>query len=136
MKVLLSLNPKYWDEITAHRKKYEFRKRVWSNIDIKEVIVYSTTPVKKIVGSFTIGQIHKGHPKDLWKRFNEVAGIDEAGFFTYFLNSNIGFAIEISSFKECKPADPKRFIPEFRAPESFRYIDNNIELLRYLNLKE
>lgn len=128
MNVLLSIKPKYAEGILGRKKRYEFRKSIFkAKEQIGTVYIYSTSPVKKIVGSFTIGAITEEHPKVLWQRFKEHAGIEEKDFFRYFGDAKKGFAIEIGSldvFKE--PADPKTLIPYFVPPQSFCYLEAGI----------
>jgi len=49
MNVLLSVKPKYAEEIISGRKKYEFRKSIFKREDIKKMYIYSSSPVKKII---------------------------------------------------------------------------------------
>lgn len=124
MSVLLSVKPKYVDEIVNGNKKYEFRKAIWKRNGFKTVYVYSSAPVKKIVGAFTIGEIIEDSPKSLWERLNEFAGIGKKEFFSYFNTQETGFAIEIGDFDEfADPINPYEEIPGFRPPQSFYYFD-------------
>jgi type I restriction enzyme S subunit len=55
MKVLLSIKPQYVDEIVKGNKKYEFRKKIFKKKDeVQEIYIYSTSPVKKIIGYFNL----------------------------------------------------------------------------------
>ena len=54
MKILLSIKPEFVEEIFSGRKKFEYRKAIFTNKKVTSVIVYSTMPVGKIVGEFTI----------------------------------------------------------------------------------
>ncbi len=127
MKVLLSIKPKYVDEIVKGNKKYEFRKKIFKNKnEVKEVYIYSTSPVKKIIGFFRFDKIVEDHPKNLWKEFKELSGIDEHEFFSYFEERDNGFAIEITQLEIFKtPMEPEILIPNFVAPQSFRYIEQD-----------
>ena len=58
MNVLLSIKPKYVKGIMNGNKRYEFRRSIFRcREDIELVYIYSTSPVKKIVGVFTIKSI-------------------------------------------------------------------------------
>ena len=100
MNVLLSIKPKYADEIISGRKKYEFRKFIFKREDIEKVYIYSSSPVKKIIGIIDIDGIIIDTPKSLWEQCYEYAGISESDFFSYFKNSDIGYAIKISDVQE------------------------------------
>ena len=126
MNVLLSIKPKYVKEIMNGNKRYEFRRSIFRcREDIELVYIYSTSPVKKIVGVFTIKSIIEDHPKNLWDNFKEFSGIDEEEFFNYFGERKKGFAIGIENVEvfEC-PIDPKISIPDFVLPQSFCYSMN------------
>jgi len=123
MNVLLSVKPKYAELIMKGSKKYEFRKVVFNNKYIEYVYIYSSSPVKKIVGIFRIGTIIEDRPLSLWNQLKGYSGMDEDEFFDYFENRKIGFAIEIKDFKRFEdPLDPKDLIPRFVPPQSFCYI--------------
>ena len=53
-KILISIKPKYVQDILLGKKLYEYRKRLPSDVDA--AIIYATAPVKKIVGEI------KGNP--------------------------------------------------------------------------
>ncbi|MBE0521189.1 MAG: hypothetical protein IBX39_02840 [Candidatus Methanoperedenaceae archaeon] len=128
MNVLLSIKPKYVQEIINGNKIYEFRKSLFKNRDdLNLVYIYSSSPVKKIIGAFTIGDIVKGCPKDLWVKFKDVSGIGKEEFFTYFADKENGFAIKIEEldlFDE--PIDPFTVLPDFKPPQSFYYLDDTV----------
>ena len=50
MKVVLSIKPEFANKIFEGTKKYEFRRAIFKNPNIKKVVVYSSSPVKKIIG--------------------------------------------------------------------------------------
>lgn len=125
MNVLLSIKPRYVERIMKGIKKYEFRKVWFRNKDVNTVYIYVTSPIKKIVGRFEVGDIIEDNPEVLWQELKNYSGIDEREFFSYFNGSNRGVAIGINDleiFKE--PLDPFDHIPDFVPPQSFRYIDD------------
>ena len=128
MNVLLSIKPKYVEEIKKGNKKYEFRKSLCNknNFDkIEKIFIYSSSPVKKIVARFIIRVVLEDHPKNLWEKCKDVSGIDKLDFFKYFRDKDKGLALEISELKFFKkPIDPKSIIPDFNAPQSFCYVDD------------
>ena len=48
-KILLSIKPIYVNKILNGTKKYEYRKRKPKRNDIGKLIIYSTSPIKKVV---------------------------------------------------------------------------------------
>jgi len=126
MNVLLSIKPKYVERIFQGEKKYEFRKRIFTREDINRVYIYCTSPVKKIVASFSIKEIKEGTPEELWKKLKDQAGIGEEDFFNYFRNKNKGYAIRISNLNKLEDAiDPKNIYSDFTAPQSFCYTEKS-----------
>ena len=124
MDVLLSIKPKFAESIIDGRKKYEFRKNAFSKKNIGRVYIYSTNPIKKIVGIFRINNIIEDRPSTLWSQLKDDAGISEKEFFDYFKNREIGFAFEIVEVEKFEnPMDPKIIFPNFVPPQSFCYIE-------------
>ena len=50
MYVLMSIKPKYVEKILSGEKKYEYRKTLLKK-DVESILVYSTSPVKKVYGN-------------------------------------------------------------------------------------
>jgi type I restriction enzyme S subunit len=106
-------------------KHYEFRRSIFKD-SIDRVFIYETAPVKKVVASFSIDEILEDHPSKLWERCQSVSGIDRESFFEYFKGKETGFAIKIKDLDVFKtPIDPAQAIPDFVAPQSFRYVEQN-----------
>ena len=124
MDVLLSIKPRFVEAIMDGRKKYEFRKSKFAKTDINCVYIYSTAPIKKIMGSFKVNNIIEGSPRALWDQLKDDAGISEDEFFDYFRNKEIGFAWEITEVERFEiPLDPKIVFPNFIPPQSFCYVN-------------
>jgi len=122
MKVLLSIKPKFAEKIFNGTKKYEFRKAIFKNEDVKTVIVYSSSPVMKVIGEFEIENISSNTPKLIWKKTKNHSGISKVDFFKYFIDRDIAFAIKIKKVKKYKK--PLSLKEDFKttAPQSFKYI--------------
>jgi len=126
MFALLSIKPKYVEAIMRGDKRYEFRKSIFRQRNVAKIYIYSTSPVKKVVGAFGIGKIIEDHPKQLWNRLSLFSGLDDIEFFKYFKDIERGFAIEIKNLEKFKePINPWNSIPHFVPPQSFCYIEPN-----------
>lgn len=122
--VILSIKPNYARAIMSGSKKVEFRKKIFKK-PIDKVFVYSSSPEKKIIGYFTIGEIIEDTPKELWERFNKVGGINKKDFFEYYKNAKTGFSIGIQTYKEFdKGINPTDFLENFCAPQSYIYLED------------
>ena len=132
--MLLSIKPEYAVKILKGTKKVEFRKACFDN-KVKRVYIYSSSPIKKIVGYFTVENIVNKDPKILWENYHLTGGIDQSAFFNYFGDRRGGNAIVI---KEVFPyryglSLQDAFGEGYVAPQNYRYIDN-VRILHKLNL--
>jgi predicted transcriptional regulator len=122
MKILLSIKPEYANKIFDGTKKYEFRKSIFKNTNVKTVIVYASSPMQKVIGEFTIDEILEETTEKLWDKTHKHSGITKEFFDEYFVNKEIGYAIKIKETKRySKPMDLIDFNLDF-APQSFVYL--------------
>jgi len=125
MNVFLLIKPEYAFAILKGTKRYEFRKLRFRR-GVEKVVVYATSPYKKIVGYFKVGRIHQGSPQMLWNQFNTHAGIDKKAFFSYFKSRSLGIVIEVKnpvSFRRHRK--PREILPGFSILWSFRYLSED-----------
>lgn len=125
MKVILSIKPEFVSKIFSGEKKYEFRKRIFKNKNIKTIIIYCSAPISKIVGEFEIEEIIYKDLNLLWELTKNDSGISSSYFYKYFDKKEKGFAFKIKSFKKY---DVQKKITELNskikyAPQSFIYFD-------------
>lgn len=124
--VILSIKPIYAQAIMRGEKKVEFRKQIFKK-PVDKVLVYSSSPEKKIIGYFTIKGFETANPEELWEKYNKVGCIDKNAFFEYYKNSEKGVSIIINDFKKfTNPIDPKELIKNFCAPQSYIYVDSEV----------
>lgn len=125
MKVLLSIKPEYVDRIISGEKQYEYRKRIFKE-KVDSVVIYSTKPVGKIIGEFTIEEIISDSPNNLWNKTYKQSGVSKDFFMGYFKDRDKGFALKIKEFIEYnEPIDPKALYGNFVAPQSYKYLYDN-----------
>lgn len=122
MKVLLSIKPEFAELIFDGSKKYEFRKAIFKNPNVKTVVVYASFPVQLVIGEFDIDTILKGEPERLWRETREYSGISEEFFFNYFAERNIGFAIKVKKARRYKDPLCLRTNYNITPPQSFCYV--------------
>jgi len=121
MKVVLSIKPQYAEKIFDGSKKFEFRKAIFKNQDIKTIIVYASSPVQKVIGEFEIDRIYNEDLSKLWNRTKDNSGITEDYFYEYFVNRDSGFAIKIKNKKLYKKALDLKKDFNLSPPQSFAY---------------
>lgn len=121
MNAILSIKPKYVEEIKAGRKRYEFRKAVFKQ-KVEKVYVYASAPVSRIIGEFQPVDVLAGSPDDIWKKTKEFSGISEKFYKEYFEGRTVAYAIVIQNFRLYDSPMP---LPEgVKAPQSYCYIDH------------
>ena len=122
MKVILSIKPEFANKIFDGSKKYEFRRAIFKNPNVNTVLVYSSSPVKKVIGEFEIENILSHDLKTLWSLTKEFSGISSKYFYQYFGDKECGFAIKIKKARLYKI--PKCLRQDFNLlpPQSFSYL--------------
>lgn len=121
-KVLLSIRPEFAEKIISGEKRFEFRKRGFARESVETVVVYSTMPVGRIIGEFTVKRILSGSPSAIWRRTRGSAGISHSRFRDYFAGRDEAYAIEVDEVIAYeKPLDPRKSAKRFTAPQSFCY---------------
>ena len=126
--VILSIKPIYAQAIMSGEKKVEFRKKIFKR-QVDKIFVYSSSPEQKIIGYFTISEIIKGEPKDLWNDYNTVGGIKREDFFNYYKNSETGYSIKIDKVERfSKGKEPSEFFEKFSAPQSYIYLEEKMAI--------
>lgn len=121
--VLLSIKPEFAHKIFDGTKKYEFRKAVFKDNSVRRVIVYSSSPERKIIGEFEIDSILNDTPNALWNQTKDYSGVTYSFYKDYFRGYKIAYAIKIATIRIYKC---KKNLSDFNityAPQSFMYVE-------------
>jgi predicted transcriptional regulator len=116
----------YAERLMNGQKHFEFRRSAIS-FDLTHMIVYASSPVKKILGIVKVNRVCIANPNETWEGTKDFAGINQQDFHTYFSDKDIAYSIEIepeSTIRLDNQFSPKEIDPEFQVPQSFRYVDN------------
>ena len=124
MKVLLSIKPEFAKLIFEGTKKFEFRKAIFKNKDIKTVVVYASSPLQKVIGEFEIDLIINDNVDDLWEKTKQFAGINRDYYNHYFANKNHGYAIKIKNTIKYKIPLSLKDNYNVSPPQSFLYLQH------------
>jgi predicted transcriptional regulator len=127
-RLLLSIRPKYAEMIFNGTKTMELR-RVKPNLSINDiVVVYVTSPIKQVWGSFMVSSIICLPINELWHTVQKDAGVTKEEFFDYFLGVNYGYGIGIKAtscvIKPIDLNDIRRNWNGFNPPQSYRYLSH------------
>ena len=121
--MLLSINPEHVQNIFAGVKKYEYRK-VACKRAIDKILIYATTPVKKVVGEAQVLGVLEMDKEDLWRETEAESGISSHFYFEYYANKTKAVAYHLGKIK--KYSEPKD-LEDYgigAAPQSFVYIES------------
>lgn len=128
--IILPIHPRHVEKILTGEKQYEYRKRIPN--DLRFIVVYSTAPISKITALIEVAEVIKDCPNILWNKTQEFAGISKDFFDKYFANQNLSFAIKIKRVFKIEPEQPICLLGIINAPQSYLYVDKNIEELKSL----
>jgi predicted transcriptional regulator/DNA-binding XRE family transcriptional regulator len=141
--VVLSIHPTYSDRILDGSKTIELRRRFpVSASNGTTAYIYSTSPVRALVGQAKIETVVRLPLKGLWKAYGEMAQITRRDFDSYFSGTTEGFALKIANARAfAHPLDlselRKRF--GFKPPQSFLYATPSLRMAlqnEYPNLSD
>ena len=120
MEAIISIKPQFVEKILNGEKRFEYRKSFLKDIPGK-CYIYSTLPVGKIVGFFTIKQILRDEPPKIWDLTKEKAGITKEFFDQYYFGRNKAVAVEIENVTIFgKPKDYKEIDSSGKIPQTYK----------------
>lgn len=122
MKVILSIKPQFAEKIFDGTKKFEFRRSIFKNPDVKNVVVYASAPISKVIGEFEIDEILHQGLEPLWKETEQSSGITKEFYCSYFSGKTAGFALKIKNTKRYKKHYSIKEKYGLFPPQSFAYI--------------
>lgn len=120
-KIVISINPKHVEKIISGEKKYEYRTKV-AKQDVDKIIIYETTPVKKIVAEAEILEVLEMKPDDLWLETCKESGITKKFFNEYFNNRDIAYAYKLGKITVYETPVELSVLGIKNAPQSFVYL--------------
>lgn len=127
-KIILSIHPSHIEKILSGEKRYEYRKRIPT--DIRYIVVYATAPIKMIVALIKIDSILKGTPESVWEKTKKHAGVSKDFFMLYFADYQYSYAIKFKTvFKLETPKSLMCLDNNIVAPQSYTYLTETTEEL-------
>lgn len=120
--ILLSINPSHVENIMKGTKRYEFRKKACKR-HVDKILIYSTTPIMKVVGEAEVEDVLIDEPEVIWKKTEEKSGIDKKFFDKYFANKEQAVAYKLKNvIAYQEPRELKEYGIDC-APQSFQYVE-------------
>ena len=121
--IILSIKPEYVQKIIEGTKKYEYRRRI-AKENIRNIYIYSTYPIMKVVAKVEVVGVLAASPSSLWENTKSMAGISRIKYREYFKGCKIAYAYELA--KVVVFDEPKELI-EYNItfpPQSFVYLSD------------
>jgi predicted transcriptional regulator len=115
----MPIKPVFVKRILAGEKKWEFRKKLPAQ-KFDKIIVYSSSPEKKIRAIVHVSEIKSGKVNEIWELTKEHAGINHDDFIKYFSNNEVAYAIKIDSVIKTYASSPVQF--GIKVPQAFTYV--------------
>lgn len=120
--LLMPIRPEHVNNIFAGMKKFEFRKTKCRR-KIDGILIYATSPVKRIVGEAEVTNIVVGSPTSVWEQTSHSAGIGRHYFNQYYQDRHIAVAYALGEvIKYTQPLKLNDFGLKY-APQSYAYIE-------------
>ncbi len=122
--IILSIHPNHINKILLGEKLFEYRKRIPQDIDY--LIVYATTPIKKVVAIIKVDVVLKDTPKNIWEQTKDKSGVSYTFFINYFNKISSAYAIKFSNiYKIPNPSDITAIDGVKCAPQAYMYINES-----------
>lgn len=120
--ILSSINPSHVENILKGTKRYEFRKKACKR-HVDKILIYSTTPIMKVVGEAEVEDILIDEPEAIWKKTEKKSGIDKSFFDKYYENREQAVAYKLKNVIAYQNPKELKDYGISCAPQSFQYVE-------------
>jgi predicted transcriptional regulator len=122
--LLMSVKPKYAEQLFSGTKLVEIRKKFAKKWLGRRAVLYASRPQGALVGEATIDSITQGSPDDIWARFETSIGVSWDDFKDYTASAEDVSAILLSDIRPYRapiPLDQIEYIlqEDLRPPQSY-----------------
>ena len=121
-RILISINPEHVAKILSGEKKFEYRTKAPKR-GVDSLVIYETTPVKRVVAEAKIIEVIELPPEDLWNKTRTHSGITKEFFNLYFQGRKIAYAYRLGEVKAYDTPRELSFYGIKSAPQSFIYLN-------------
>ena len=120
--LFLPIHPEWVDKILSGEKTVELRKHFPDNV--AKMMIYSTSPVRRVVGYVDNPSYIHTYPGHLWTLVGEQSCVRHKDFFKYFHRCKKGYAINLDGFTKFRfPVDVSEIDPDFHIPMMYCRIE-------------
>lgn len=124
--LLVSLRPRFASLLLSGEKTVEVRR---TSPDVQPnslVLMYESSPTRRLVGRGRVRAIDVAPPAEIWRRHGAATGVTGEEFDAYFEGTTRAVAITIADARAlARPAsldELRQRWADFRPPQSFRYL--------------
>ena len=126
--VLLSIKPEFAEKIFSGEKQFEFRRTLYKSAHVKRVVVYASSPVRRVIGEFEASKPLSMTKHALWKKTRRGSGVSWQVFSEYFDGKHVCHAIPVRKAVRYKSSlTLKQASGLGHPPQSFAYISEQPE---------
>ena len=119
--MLLSINPEYVERIISGEKVYEYRKTKCRK-DVDKIIIYETSPCKKIVAEADLAEVLEDDVLSVWHKTKKYSGVTYKFYRKYYKGKKKAVAYHlINVVVYSNPIDLEE-LGVSCAPQSFCYL--------------
>ena len=136
---LISIHPCHANAILDGTKTIELRRRVPALVNGTRLWIYATRPTAAVGGVATISEVSRAHPRTIWRKHRDGAGVDHASFVEYFRGAQEAVAILLTAVKRVGPItieELRKIRDRFHPPQVLlRLTDTEATALQRLAMK-
>lgn len=121
-KILIPIHPIYVDGIMDGTKLYELRRRIPKR-KVDKLIIYSTSPIMKVVGEVEVEEIITDTVDNLWKIVGDKSLVSHKEYSDYFHSKDNAHAFKIGKVVQYDEPLPLSELGFNYTPQSYAYID-------------
>lgn len=121
--VLLSVKPRFAEQIVSGTKKVEFR-RSWAAQPVGLAVIYASAPIQRLVCIVEVEGTVVASPASVWTKCRvRGPGLEQQELMQYFADKDQAYAVLLGDLVlPSKPVPPKPLFRGFRPPQSYRYL--------------
>lgn len=125
----MSIKPRFSHEIITQKKDIEIRRKIGKDFLTENIVfIYSSSPEKKIIGSFQISSIFEFDLHEVTDELLLRSCLSRNEMLDYIKNDK-AYAIKIKNIQLVNPISLetlKNKLLNFRPPQSYMYIDTHL----------
>lgn len=123
--VLLSLRPRFATAILEGKKTVELRRVHMLAPAGSLLLLYSSSPMRAIVGTATLDRLQESTPRQLWEEVMSRAAISRGEYDEYYRGARRAFALHLRDVRALPTPSPlavMRSSAGVSPAQSFRYV--------------